>query len=181
MQGQIERSSGVEEVYYQAMVFGPAQSQGSKRIVRNKKTGKTLILDDSEKSRPWREQLVEVMLRDRPRYPIDEAVEMKLMIWTRRPQKHYKKGVLRADAPVFAKSGKDQDKVQRAVGDAAQIAGWVVNDSRIAHWDAWRVYVEQGEPERTVITMRELTMEDCKRVGIPVPERIVDKPLLLGI
>jgi len=146
---------------YVAIVYGPAKTQGSKRPVTNKKTGERYFIEQTDVGN-WRQEMIIEMRNDRPDEPFDEAMTFTMTVYIHRPRAHYKSnGVLKADAPKFPASnkGKDQDKIQRAVGDAAQIAGWVRNDSRICDWHAKRRYTEPGESERTVVSMHSLEEE----------------------
>jgi Holliday junction resolvase RusA-like endonuclease len=137
-------------------VLGPAATQGSKTPIRNKIGQAVGSRESSKRSRPWRQDVRGMMADARPEvfFPLDEAVTMTLTVYVSRPRSHFNsKGYLKANAPPFPPSGLDLDKIQRAVGDAAQ-GIWITNDSRISRWESQRLYCYQalGEVERTVIT-----------------------------
>jgi Holliday junction resolvase RusA-like endonuclease len=136
-------------------ILGPAQSQGSKRLVRNRKTGATLLIEQNAKLKPWRQELITLMREQRPPYPLDCAVGVEIMIYVARPRSHYGSGrnayVLKPSAPDLPSTGKDLDKIVRACNDAGTIAGWWCNDSRIVDLHVRRRF-DDGEGERTVIS-----------------------------
>jgi Holliday junction resolvase RusA-like endonuclease len=142
---------------HKAIMYGPAGVQGSTCSFPHPITGKIVTINASQgegKGRSWRQELIQEMNNDLPNAPYDEAVKMRVRIYVHRPAAHFGKNGLKPNAPRYAKSGRDGDKVQRSIGDAAQIARWVTNDSRIAGWDILRVYTtEELEPERVEIAM----------------------------
>lgn len=140
-------------------VLGPAATQGSKTPIRNRVGAIVGSRESSKRSRPWRQDVRALMLAAVPEdfSPLDEAVKMTLTVYVPRPKAHYRAGrlrhnaMLKPNAPPFPPSGLDLDKIQRAVGDAAQ-GIWITNDSRISRWASERFYCVLGEVERTVIT-----------------------------
>lgn len=143
---------------HKATVFGPAATQGSKCTIPHPSSGETIMLETGKRSRSWRQELIQEMLNDQPEKPYDEAVFVWLRIYVSRPRTHFKSdGSLKSNAPKYPKAGMDVDKVQRTIGDAAETANWVVNDSRIAGWSPLRVYTQDIlEPERTEVQMYSL-------------------------
>jgi Holliday junction resolvase RusA-like endonuclease len=163
---------------YKAIVYGPAGVQGSKCAFPHPKTGKIVMIESSKgegKGRSWRQEMIKSMLVDQPEQPFDEAMFMWMRIYVSRPTSHYtandiKRG-LKASAPNYPKSGKDVDKIQRTIGDAAKIAKWVKDDSRIAGWNPLRVYTEDIlEPERT-----EVMMYSLEQHGLGFIEKVMAK------
>ncbi len=135
-------------------ILGPAATQGSKTPIRNKAGIIVGSRESSKRSRPWRQDLRALMVEALPTMfdLLDEAVQMTLTVYVQRPKAHFtSKGYLKTNAPAFPPSGLDLDKIQRAVGDAAQ-GIWLTNDSRISRWVSERFYCGPGEVERTVIT-----------------------------
>ena len=143
------------EKVYRATVFGPAGTQGSKRMGFNKKTGRNFSIEDSDGGHhTWRQDMIREMLNDRPDDPFDCAVKITMWVFVSRPKGHYNsRHELKPTAPVLPPSGRDLDKTMRAVGDATKHAGWVKDDARIAWGEQRRFYCELGEPERTVVMM----------------------------
>lgn len=133
-------------------VYGKAQTQGSKRIGRARGTGKPIILDDSAKSRPFRQEVAHAMLAAAKaaglERPMDGAVAVTLMVSVARPLSHYgtgkRSGILKPSAPVHPATGGDLDKIARLVLDAGTGIWWK-DDRRIARLDISRLY---DGPER---------------------------------
>ncbi len=121
-----------------AVVFGPAQTQGSKRafihphLTRNGKPVAVVVDTNDKALKSWRQELIKAMMRTKPPKPLDSPVAMRMIVYVSRPRTHYRSnGELKPNAPKLPASGLDGDKVVRAIFDAAQIAGWFVNDARV--------------------------------------------------
>ena len=71
--------------------------------------------------------------------PMDSAVGVVVEFRLQRPKKS-KFGDYPAGPP-------DADKLQRSTGDALKNAGVITDDSRIVHWNVWKVW---GEPGATI-------------------------------
>lgn len=130
-----------------ALVYGPAQTQGSKKGFVHRSTGRVVIVDDNDRAlKSWRQEFIERMADCRPGRPLDQAVAVLIVIYTKRPSAHFgsgkNSGILKANAPSVPPSGKDVDKVCRAVLDAGQIGGWWCNDARVADLQVKRRYDE---------------------------------------
>lgn len=131
----------------QAVVWGPAQTQGSKKGFIHPKLKRVVIVDDNDRAlKGWRSEWIGEMAKCRPARPIDSAVAVEILVYVRRPSAHYgsgkNAGILKANAPVIPPSGKDNDKICRAILDAGQIAGWYTNDARVADLQIKRRYDE---------------------------------------
>lgn len=136
-----------------ACVWGPAQTQGSKRGFIHPHLKRVVIVDDNDKAlKSWRQELVEAMLRHKPVKPLDCPVAVNILLYVVRPQTHYRTGAaageLKPNAPMLPASGRDIDKVARAILDAGQIARWWVNDARVTDLTMRRRY-DDGVGERT--------------------------------
>jgi Holliday junction resolvase RusA-like endonuclease len=129
-----------------ALVYGEAQTQGSKRIGRVKGTGRPIVLDDNPRLKSWRGQMQEAMEETAPPQPIDGPVGCSLTVAVLRPKSHFGTGknakALKDSAPAVPSCGKDLDKIARAVGDAGSGLWWR-DDSRIVYWEIRRVYSER--------------------------------------
>ncbi len=157
-----------------AIVYGKPGFQGSKKLVKTR-DGRTVMIEASQKAdealtgtgKSWRQELITEMLNDRPDVPIDEAVCMKLIVYVPRPQSHFRpNGSLRPGKPRFPGGKPDLDKVARAVGDAAVIAKWIKDDSRIAEWRGnpghgpQRLYLDDpSDIQRTIVAVWSLEQE----------------------
>jgi Holliday junction resolvase RusA-like endonuclease len=131
----------------QAIVFGPAQTQGSKQGFLHPKLKRVVIVDANDHAlKGWRSEWVGEMAKCRPGRPVDSAVAISILVYVRRPSAHYgsgkNAGILKSNAPVIPPSGKDNDKICRAILDAGQIAGWYTNDARVADLQIKRRYDE---------------------------------------
>jgi len=158
-----------------AVVWGPAVSQGSKRGFIHPKLKRVVIVDDNAKElQSWRQELIKVMRRVRPAHPLDRPIAVHILIYVTRPQGHYgtgkNAGELKASAPRLPGSGKDIDKVCRAIFDAGKIAGWYFDDARICDLRVRRRY-QSGLGERTWVWAWTLDRADQPR-----PELLEEEP-----
>ena len=134
----------------QACVWGPAQTQGSKRGFVHPHLKRVVIVDDNDKAlKSWRQEIVDAMQRSKPVQPCNCAVAVSVLIYVPRPQAHYRtNGDLKPNAARVPAAGRDIDKIARAILDAGQIACWWVNDARVADLRLRRRY-DDGIGERT--------------------------------
>jgi Holliday junction resolvase RusA-like endonuclease len=165
-----------------ACVWGPAQSQGSKRGFIHphlKRDGKpvVMIVDVNDKAlKSWRQELVDAMQRHKPVKPLDCPVAVSILLYVPRPMSHYRTGAaageLKPTAPKLPAAGRDIDKIARAILDAGQIARWWVNDARCCELKIRRRY-DDGIGERTWVFAWQATEPDQ-----PQPE--LDETIDLG-
>lgn len=113
---------------------GVPMPQGSKKIGRNRATGRPLLIDDNAALAGWREVLDfqgRQAIKGKPKIGVACAVD--LAFYLPRPAGHYKKDglTLRATAPaVWCLVKPDLDKLERAVLDSLTTAGVWADDSR---------------------------------------------------
>ena len=124
--------SGAQVGFWAAGVPIP---QGSKRIGRNPRTKRPILLDDNDKLlKPWRELVAHAARRTmaaRRAEVLDVPCRVDLTFYLPRPAGHYKQdGGLRASAPAWPAVKPDIDKLERAVFDAITAAGVWADDSR---------------------------------------------------
>lgn len=136
-----------------ACVWGVAQTQGSKRGFVHPHLKRVVIVDDNDKAlKSWRQELVDAMQRHKPPKALDCPVAVNILLYVPRPQSHYRTGAaageLKPNAPRLPASGRDIDKVARAILDAGQIACWWINDARVCDLTMQRRY-DDGIGERT--------------------------------
>lgn len=142
----------------QAMAWGPAQGQGSKTAFihphakRPNGSPVVVVTDANDRAlKSWRQELVDAMQRTRPPKALDSPVAVSVMLYVPRPRAHYSvSGELKSNAPKLPASGRDIDKVARAILDAGQIACWWVNDARVVDLRIRRRY-DDGIGERTFV------------------------------
>jgi Holliday junction resolvase RusA-like endonuclease len=133
-----------------ACVWGPAQTQGSKRGFMHPHLKRVVIVDDNDRAlKSWRQELVDAMQRCKPAKPLDGPVAVNILLYVPRPRAHYRTdGTLKPNAPALPAAGRDIDKVARAIFDAGQIACWWVNDARVTDLHMRRRY-DDGIGERS--------------------------------
>lgn len=136
-----------------ACVWGPAQTQGSKRGFIHPHLKRVVIVDDNDKAlKSWRQEIVDAMQRTKPPRALDCPVAVSILIYVPRPQTHYRTGEhageLKSNTPLVPAAGRDIDKIARAVLDAGTIACWWVNDARVSDLHMRRRY-DDGIGQRT--------------------------------
>lgn len=133
-----------------ACVWGPAQTQGSKRGFVHPQLKRVVIVDDNDKAlKSWRQEIVDAMQRTKPVRALDCSVAVSIVIYVPRPRTHYRtNGELKPNAAKVPPAGRDIDKIARAILDAGQIACWWVNDARVSDLQMRRRY-DDGIGERT--------------------------------
>lgn len=155
-----------------ACVWGPAQTQGSKRGFIHPHLKRVVIVDDNDKAlKSWRQELVDAMVRHKPDGPLDGPVAVNIKLYVPRPRAHYRvDGSLKSNAPKLPAAGRDIDKVARAIFDAGQIARWWTNDARITDLNMRRRY-DDGIGERSWIWAWGVSEPDQP---MPVLDEVVD-------
>ena len=158
-----------------ACVWGPAQTQGSKRGFMHPHLKRVVIVDDNDKAlKSWRQELVDAMQRHKPEKALDCPVAVNILLYVPRLQTHYRTGAqageLKPNAPKLPASGRDIDKVARAILDAGQIARWWVNDARVAELTMRRRF-DDGIGERTFVWAWALDRPDQP---MPVLDETID-------
>lgn len=136
-----------------AVIPGLPSGMGSKRaVVRG---GKAWVIDDSPGLRPWQAVAIDRMQAARGEQPpADQAVRVRIEVWLPRPQAHYRaNGDLKPAAADRPRSGRDLDKVARAVLDCGSAAGWWTDDARVCEIHVYRSYCDRGRPPQTVVAM----------------------------
>ena len=133
-----------------ACVWGPAQTQGSKRGFVHPQLKRVVIVDDNDKAlKGWRQELIDAMQRTKPPVVIDTSIAVSIIVYVPRPRTHYRaNGELKPNAARVPPAGRDIDKIARAIFDAMQIACWVTNDARVSDLHMRRRY-DDGIGERT--------------------------------
>lgn len=127
-------------------VLGLPAPQGSKSAFRNKYTGRIQQVESSKKVKPWREAVksaVTDVIGD-GWVRIEGPVRVHVTFVFPRPKAHFRTGrnahLLREDAPTYAVTRGDLDKLLRSTGDALTDAGVWRDDRQVAHVSADKVY-----------------------------------------
>lgn len=144
-----------------ATIYGPPETQGSKRIVRSK-SGQTLLLDASTKTRDWRNRLSQEMAAVAPETPRTDALTVFVWIYLARPKGHYGTGKnaqqLKPNAPKWPTTKPDADKVLRAVLDAGTGIWWK-DDAQVVLPLASKLYADESPPQ-VIVMCRERLLGD---------------------
>lgn len=94
------------------------------------------LYESSKYVKPYREVIAaaaKLKMAEKPGtiWPLTLSVAVKVSFFFERPKK---------PTHTYPKANGDTDKLQRAVGDALQIAGVVADDNQISQWDASKRY-----------------------------------------
>lgn len=124
------------------VVYGTPVPQGSKRLGRNRSTGKAIVLEDNKDTAPWREHVGwaarKALTAAGQAKPLDVPLKVQVTFVMPKP----------ASAPkrrrTWPSTKPDIDKLQRAVFDAMTASGVWREDSRVQKVSAEKVY--PGEP-----------------------------------
>lgn len=126
------------------VVYGAPAAQGSKHAMQHRHTGKIVMLESSKRARPWRQDIVDVLLDATAagvldgQWPCDGPVAVTLDFTMPKP----------ASAPkrrrVWPDRRPDIDKLTRLGLDALTVAGVLTDDARVVELHARKVYV--GDP-----------------------------------
>ena len=136
---------------YSFDVAGDPVAQGSKRIGRNRRTGRPILLDDNDSDlRSWRELVHLAGIRERRgQQPLEGPIEVRLVFRLSRPKDHFgsggNAGQLKPNAPRWHPFRKDADKVARSVLDALKTARIYGDDGQVAHLDVSKVWAARDE------------------------------------
>jgi Holliday junction resolvase RusA-like endonuclease len=130
-------------------VKGRGRPKGSKRVVRGK-NGRTLLLEQSAKEKPWRVLVgatARLAMREQGRRRFEGVPLDVLMVFGfRRPQKHFLRSQLRDASPDYHTGAPDASKLARSVEDALNKVVWD-DDSRVARLEVWKRFCDESEPE----------------------------------
>jgi Holliday junction resolvase RusA-like endonuclease len=136
------------------VVYGEAQSAGSKRAFKNPRSDRIIVTDDNPKSRHWKTAVAsEARLHVGEGAALfDGPLELRLVFYRPRPKGHFGVKGLRAKAPPYPTTKPDTTKLIRAVEDALTKIVWR-DDAQVVRQSAEKVY---GEPARVEILIRPL-------------------------
>lgn len=138
-------------------VHGRPQQRGSKRPITNKTTGKTIMLDDNAKSRPWMNAVADAAAEAMNGRPLlDGPLRLSVTFEFKRPASHYGsrdgQPYLKESAPKFVTTTPDADKLIRSIGDA--MTGVVYRDDKqISFVHAYKIYTDSSEGAIITVAM----------------------------
>lgn len=125
---------------------GTPRPQGSKRYVGNGRS-----VEASKYLAPWRKSLIASARQAHKGEPWDGPLKVEVVFIMPKPKR-----------PTYEQplGAPDTDKLQRAVGDALEQAGVVVNDSRIMVWVPVKRYPVEGEVPGAWVRVSRAVPED---------------------
>lgn len=126
-------------------VAGVPAPQGSKRGFVNRHTGRVVLVEQSAKVKPWRQDVKAACLDARGDRPsITGPVELTATFYMPRPKAHYGTGKnadrLKPNAPTYVDKKPDQDKLLRSTLDGIGEAGVWGDDAQVAVIVAGKLY-----------------------------------------
>ena len=129
------------EVVCEFVVFGKAASRGSKRIVRNRFTGKSHMIDQSKNSYKYMASIKDAAFAAMDgKAPESGPVLLYWLAEFKRPKSHYRKSGLAPSAPEYYTQTPDCSKIVRGIEDAMtgvcyvddkQITGYATGSGKI--------------------------------------------------
>lgn len=142
-------------------VEGVPVPQGSKRLGRNRATGRAVLLDDNPALAAWR---AHVSLRARlewaGRAPIAGPVSIWADFYLPRPKSHYgtgrNAGKLKDSAPRWPTVKPDVDKLARAVLDSLTVAGVWGDDAQVVGLSGFKHYAGPLRPAGVSFQIRDM-------------------------
>lgn len=120
-------------------VLGNPAPQGSKRYLGTTKLGRGIVVETSDKTKPWRADIIGACRQyrlDNPEtvFPMTGGLVCRMSFNFRRPA-----SVSRKKRPWMTVP-PDLDKLVRGVLDPLQVAGIITNDSEVCDLRAEKVY-----------------------------------------
>lgn len=157
---------------FQALGVSPVQ-QGSKRIGRNRATGKPIILDDNDKAlKPWR-SFVTMKARQAAAAAefirLEGPVAVRLVFKFARPASHFgtgrNRGTLKPSAPEHMTVKPDADKLVRAVLDSLTDAKVYKDDAQVTSLSVFKRYAHHGEEPGVVVAVASSHVDLARSAG----------------
>lgn len=152
-------------------VIGHPAPKGSKDWKGNDRKGRPILLESSNRLPAWR-KAVAVAAVSVPWPALPGPVAMVIEFRFQRPPSHYGKRGLKPSAPAFPVGPPDVDKLLRAVFDALQDTGRLVNDSRVVLSCEAKTYCLDGQHQGAVITVLDLSDPAAPLVFLRATERL---------
>lgn len=121
------------------IVRGDPAPQGSKKGFYNAQLGRVVLVEMSNKVKPWRQEVTAAGIEARGEAPaLDCALLLEMVFTSMRPKSHYRTGrnahLLRDGVPVQPTSTPDLSKLARSTEDALKTAGVYRDDALIAEY-----------------------------------------------
>lgn len=126
-------------------VPGIPKPGGSKRPVRNQKTGQIYLIDDCKDNMSWRDSVTQAGIKAMAEQDLFTGqVILDIVFVFPRPKTHYnKKGILRKSVPIFHSVRPDTTKLIRSTEDALKAICWI-DDARVVDQHAVKRYALKG-------------------------------------
>lgn len=131
-------------------VYGEAAPGGSKRPLPagGKRGGRILMVEDSKRVGPWRQQVsgvAQALMEGRE--PFEGPLVLRITFFRQRPAGHFGKKGLRPSAPKFPIVKPDLTKLVRPLEDALKGIVWR-DDNQVVEQHIFKQY---GEPARAEV------------------------------
>lgn len=141
-------------------VPGIPQPAGSKRVVKNRHSGKAHVIDACARSRDWKTTVAQVASDAYSGDLLRGPISLHITFIFQRPKNHFRKnGTLAATAPTLKTTKPDLTKLVRAAEDALTGVVWY-DDSQVVEIAARKTFVASNERTETVITIIPLAAID---------------------
>lgn len=140
-------------------VNGNPAPQGSKRVGRNRATGRAVLIESSTAVKPWRKAIADAW-HAHGYAAVTGPVRVEAVYYLPRPKGHYgtgrNAGTLRPSAPRWPAVKPDVDKLDRACLDALTQAGAIDDDARVVALAVLKRYADD-HPVGARITIAPMT------------------------
>jgi Holliday junction resolvase RusA-like endonuclease len=133
-------------------VWIPGVPKGQPRPRAFSRGGKARVYDPGT-AEGWKSAIAREVGPHLPEKPLGGPVAVSLHLSMPRPKAHYKRGVLRLEAPAWHTSRPDADNVLKAVLDALTTVGLWHDDAQVCRVTVDRKY---GERPGALLEVREV-------------------------
>lgn len=157
-------------------VVGTPAPQGSKRGFVNPKNGRVIITEDSQKTKPWRQDVRAAALTAMTgRDPLDGPLEVTIAFAMARPGYHFgtgrNAGVLKPTAPTYVDKKPDIDKLARSTLDALTEARVFRDDAQVSALNIVKGYATDPQKPGAHITIAPL--DGSVAIIAPEPDEVL--------
>jgi Holliday junction resolvase RusA-like endonuclease len=124
------------------VVYGSPAPQGSKRFVGTTKAGRGLMVESSQKVKPWRQDVKEAAIVARAgRPPLDGPLRARIVFTVPKPTSAPKR------KRTYACKKPDLSKLLRSTEDALTDAGVWTDDARVVGFDRLEKVFPNEDPD----------------------------------
>jgi crossover junction endodeoxyribonuclease RusA len=128
-------------------VPGIPQPGGSKKAFYNRKTGRTIVVEDAKHNKDWRTSVMQVARDHYQGPPLEGPIRLDVQFLMPRPKSHFGSGKnlgkLKQSAPKFHTSKPDRTKLLRSTEDALTQCGIWRDDTQVAMGEIMKLYSDR--------------------------------------